>query len=74
MIVTRSPRLFLEREGLVETRRGPLMRVAPRRSAMEAFPVAIPLPEPSALVGQPGAPPDGGLTATWPHPDSDQPR
>ena len=69
MATSRSARAFLERKGLVQTRRYPVPRLAPYKMLVHSIPLETPLPSPSLQVDAEGdPPPDRGNLAPWPPP------
>ncbi len=68
MILSKGSNLYLERAGLVPTRRGPVRAYAPALNPAHRYPLSPPLPYPELLGATQGSPPpDRGLTTVWPH-------
>ena len=67
MILSKSPRLFMERRGLLPTWRTPAPQFR-SDNPVHPFPVTFPLPAAALQLGQAGnPPPDRIVTKTWPN-------
>ena len=73
MAVSRNPIPFLERTGLVKTRRHPVPRLDTVRMAVRDLPFEDPAPRPESLLDVAGhLPSDRGVTGPWPPPQEVQ--
>jgi hypothetical protein len=69
MATSRSAKNFMERIGIIPTRRGPVPRLDLSANLAHSLPLQKPLPSGESLLnsGQQGVPPpDRGLTTEWP--------
>lgn len=66
-MISRSPRRFLERRGLIETHRKPMSTVCLASLRTRDYPLEPPLPLPDYIAYTQGEPqPDRGTSKEWP--------
>jgi hypothetical protein len=71
LVILNDPTAYLERNGLVETRRAPTARLDLRANPVNQLPLAPPLPQPDIVrrAARP-ADPDAAASLVWPPGDA----
>lgn len=66
--LSQDPRAFLERAGLIPTRRGPVATLDPGLHPIHSLPLDPPLPAAELVASPLSSPPTDGRTTPWPVP------